>query len=165
MTDLIKQLIVKYRSKGILVDTNILLLWFVGATNRARIAKFARTQTYIPQDYDTLLQFFSYFPKVVTTPNILTEVYNLINQIGEPDRSRCLDIFAQNVTRLDEFFIESSLASQADKFTIFGLTDSGIVTISRDKYLVLTDDFRLASYLQKIGIETVNFNNIRELGW
>ena len=40
-----------------------------------------------------------------------------------------------------------------------------IISLARDRYLVLTDDLRLAHYLQKIGIDTVNFNNIRVYGW
>ena len=40
-----------------------------------------------------------------------------------------------------------------------------IISLAGDRYLVLTDDLRLAHYLQKIGIDTVNFNNIRVYGW
>jgi len=52
-----------------------------------------------------------------------------------------------------------------DKFSKFGLTDCGIVNVAKDNYLVLTDDLKLASYLQNIGIDTLNFNNIRVYGW
>lgn len=41
----------RYRQKGILVDTNILLLWFVGAVNRDRISQFKRTQKFSPEDF------------------------------------------------------------------------------------------------------------------
>ncbi len=56
-------------------------------------------------------------------------------------------------------------AVQLDNFTKYGLTDCGIVTLAKNKYLVLTDDFKLANYLQKVGIDTINFNNIRTYGW
>ncbi|MCT7981416.1 hypothetical protein NG792_27210, partial [Laspinema sp. C3] len=59
--------------------------------------------------------------------------------------------------------IESATVGRADNFKKFGLTDCGIIEVSRDKYLVLTDDFKLANYLQKIGIDTINFNNLRGL--
>jgi uncharacterized protein YaiI (UPF0178 family) len=52
-----------------------------------------------------------------------------------------------------------------DKFTKFGLTDCGIINLCREQYLVLTDDLKLANYLQKEGIDTINFNNIRTYGW
>ena len=48
------QLLKKYQSKGILVDTNILLLWFVGRVNQKRISRFNRTQKFLPEHYQLL---------------------------------------------------------------------------------------------------------------
>ncbi len=166
MKKYIRELLKKYRQKGILIDTNILLLWFIGGVNRSRISKFKRTNQFIPEDYDLLLEILSYFTKIVTTPNILTEVNSLANQLGEPERSQCFSVFAQGVFQLDEFCIESTTVVNNTKFTKFGLTDCGISNLaSGDKYLVLTDDFPLSNYLQKSGIDTINFNNIRNYGW
>lgn len=165
MKEFIRSLFQKYKQKGILIDTNILLLWFVGSVNRSRISQFNRTEKFLPEDYDLLLQILSYFSKIVTTPNILTEVNSLVNQLGEPERSQCFSIFAQFFTRLDEFYIESKNAAIQDNFAKYGLTDCGIVMLAKNKYLVLTDDLKLANYLQKVGIDTINFNNIRTYGW
>ena len=71
---------------------------------------------------------------------------------------------AKAVTEWDEFYVESSTATQVEKFTKYGLTDSGIISLAQGKYLVLTDDFTLANYLQSIGVDAVNFNNIRMYG-
>lgn len=165
MKDIVQTLFEKYKTKGILIDTNILLLWFVGTVNRERISRFNRTEKFVPEDYDSLLQILSYFNKIVTTPNILTEVNSLANQLGEPERSKCLSVFATGVARLDEAYLESKEVVKTDNFTKFGLTDCGIATLAKNKYLVLTDDFKLAHYLQKIEIDTINFNNIRVYGW
>jgi rRNA-processing protein FCF1 len=165
MKDFVRSLFEKYKQKGILIDTNILLLWFVGTVNRERISKFNRTEKFVPEDYDLLLQILSYFNKIVTTPNILTEVNSLANQLAEPERSKCLSVFAEGVAKLNEFYLESKEVVRTDSFTKFGLTDCGIATLAKNKYLVLTDDLKLASYLQKIGIDTINFNNIRTYGW
>ncbi|NEO58058.1 MAG: hypothetical protein F6K54_36400 [Okeania sp. SIO3B5] len=78
-----QQLFKKYRSKGILVDTNILLLWFVGKVNEKRISQFNRTEKFLPEHYQLLDRLLK-FAKIVTTPNILTEINSLINQLGEP---------------------------------------------------------------------------------
>jgi rRNA-processing protein FCF1 len=165
MKNEISSLFARYRQKGILIDTNILLLYFVGYTNRERISRFNRTQQFIPEDYDTLVQILEYFQKVVTTPNILTEVNSLANQLGEPERSQCFRIFAQGISRLEEYYTQSKAVATNEKFTKFGLTDCAILNLARDRYLVLTDDLKLAVYLQKEGIDTVNFNNIRVYGW
>ncbi|WP_016952269.1 PIN domain-containing protein [Anabaena sp. PCC 7108] len=168
MKDLIKKLISRYHQKGILIDTNILLLFLVGSVNKERITKFNRTQQFIPEDYELLLEFMGKFQKLVTTPNILTEVNSLANQLGEPERSQCFAIFArfvQNVDILNEHYIKSQEAVSADKFIKFGLTDSGIFTLAQSKYLVLTDDLKLANYLQNVEVDVINFNNIRVLNW
>ncbi|BBD54630.1 hypothetical protein [Planktothrix agardhii] len=84
-----------------------------------------------------------------------------MNQVGEPERFQCLEIMKIGIREMQEFYIESRNTVEVEGFTKFGLTDTGII----DRYLVLTDDLRLAHYLQKIGIDTVNFNNIRVYGW
>ena len=165
MSDYISQLIEGYKRRGILIDTNILLLWCVGTVNRQRISKFNRTEKFLPEDYDTLLRVLAYFSKIVTTPQILTEVNSLVNQLGEPERSQCLQVLAEQMTLLDEFYIASATIGKATNFTKFGLTDCGIVELSRDKFLVLTDDFKLANYLAVTEIDALNFNHVRPYGW
>lgn len=166
MNEFIRSLLGRYKQQGILIDTNILLLLFVGTVNRSRISQFNRTEKFTPEDYDLLVRILLFFQRIVTTPNILTEVNSLINGIGEPERSRCLEIFANIVNKkLSEFYIESTSAVKLENFTKFGLTDCGIISIARDKYLVLTDDFKLANYLQTIKIDVINFEHIRRMGW
>jgi rRNA-processing protein FCF1 len=165
MKDIVRSLFQKYKQKEILIDTNILLLWFVGTVNRERISKFNRTEKFVPEYYDSLVQILSYFNKIVTTPNILTEVNSLANQLGEPERSQCLSVFAEGVARLNESYLQSTDVVRTDSFTKFGLTDCGIATLAKNKYLVLTDDFKLTNYLQKSEIDTINFNNIHVYGW
>lgn len=156
----------QYRHKGILIDTNILILWVVGTVNRERISLFNRTKTFTPNDYDILSQIIDYFSKIVTTPHILTEVNSLMNTLGEPERSNALKILAKaikNSDKVHEEYRESFQIMQNEKFSKFGLTDCGILEICQGRYLVLTDDFKLAGYLSSQNIDTINFNHIRGL--
>lgn len=159
----IAALLSKYKSKGILIDTNILLLYLVGLVNRERIPRFKRTAQFIPEDYNLFLQIVDGFQKVITTPNILTEVNSLANQLGEPERSQCLLIFTKLIAQLTEEYIESKVIAKQEMFFRFGLTDCGIMYLAKDKYLVLTDDLKLSLYLKAQGIDTINFNNLRSL--
>lgn len=118
MSDYIGELFKKYKRRGILIDTNISVLWFVGTVNKSRISQFNRTEQFVPEDYDTLVSILGYFSQIITTPNILTEVNSLINQISEPERSQCLQILGQSITRLAESYIESAKAAKIDKFKI-----------------------------------------------
>lgn len=151
-------LLQKYFQKGILVDTNILLLLFVGELGRERISNFGRTDQFTPQDYDLLVELLKRFEVIATTPNILTEVNSLLNKLGEPARK----VFSKGLVRLEETYIPSrEIASLNWPFLRYGLTDCGIADIAQSRYLVLTDDLKLASYLHQKGIDTINFNNLR----
>lgn len=165
MIEEIKALFTRYRQSGMVVDTNILLLYIVGSVNRERISRFKRTKQFTPDDYDLLARILSFFPKILTTPNILTEVNSLANQLGEPERSRCLQNFGQAITQLNEIHEPSQQLVQMPEFQKFSLTDCSILKIAKASYLVLTDDLKLSQTLQKKGIDTVNFNNLRFLNW
>ena len=162
MTEILN-LLTKYYTKGIIIDTNILLLYLVGRLNRERIPKFKRTQQFFVEDYDLLLQILDNFKKVVTTPNILTEVNSLASQLGEPEKTQCLITFTLLISQITEEYIESSVVAKHELFSRFGLTDCGIMLLAKNKYLVLTDDLKLHLYLKAMGIDTVNFNNLRTL--
>lgn len=162
MSDVTK-LLCKYYTKGILIDTNILLLYLVGSLNRDRISRFKRMAQFVPEDYDLLLELVNNFQKIITTPNILTEVNSLANQLGEPERSQCMNLFRDLIYPISEVYLESSIITNHEVFSRFGLTDCGIILLAKDKYLVLTDDLKLHLYLKAQGIDTINFNNLRIL--
>ncbi|WP_017324244.1 PIN domain-containing protein [Synechococcus sp. PCC 7336] len=166
MNDWAKDLFNRYRHKGLLVDTNILLLYFVGLTNRDRISRFKRTRQFGAEDFDLLSQILEKrFSQIVTTPNVLTEVNSFINQLGEPEREQCLEFFARAMVNLYELYLESEELVKSTEFSRFGLTDCGILELPVGQYLILTDDLRLTDSLQKRGVDVVNFNHLRPLGW
>lgn len=157
-----QRLIRQYAPKGIIVDTNVLLLYFVGTLSRQRISQFKRTDQFSETDYDLLTKRLVNFRSVVATPNILTEVSSLINQLGEPERSACYRIFASKIDSLQEFYLPSREVASLDwPFWKYGLTDCGIAVLAQGQYLVLTDDLKAAIYLYGRGIDTINFNNLR----
>ncbi len=85
MSDHVLQLVERYRSRGVLVDSNVLLLYFVGAYQRQLVPRFKRTAQFTVEDYDLLVHFLSNFRRIVTTPNILTEVNGLLgNSVSHP---------------------------------------------------------------------------------
>jgi hypothetical protein len=165
MADYFLDLLNSYRAKGALVDANLLLVYFVGSYDPTQIARFKRTRAFTEDDFYTLAALITFFSKIVTTPNVLTEVNSLSNQLPEPIKPSYYLEFARRVDTLEEHFLESRGTSRSAHFTRFGLTDSGIVELVKDKYLVITDDLRLASYCQNIGIDVINFNNIRTMNW
>jgi rRNA-processing protein FCF1 len=154
-------LLQRYHARGVLVDTNILLLFFVGHYDISKIGTFKRTLRYSAVDFKLLAALVSRFKRMVTTPNILTEVSNLSAQLGEPDRSRYFASFATRIGILFEEYVPSVQICAGEQFAKLGLTDTGIACLVKDKYLVLTDDLRLYQFLERMGIDTINFAHLR----
>jgi rRNA-processing protein FCF1 len=157
-----------YRRSGVLVDTNLLLVYFVGlydtATGYQLINAFKYTKgTYTAGDFDILLAFLQSFRTVVTTPHILAEVSNsLSGALIDPARDLCLGLLQQTIPSFQEHHVPAEELIREDRFRTYGITDMGIQrTAAGGQYLVLTDDYRLAGYLQTIGIDTLSFPEIK----
>lgn len=163
--DYFNEIFSRYRNKGILIDSNLLLLYFIGKYNKTLIQRFKRTQKYVTEDYELLTAFIKDFTKIITTPNILTEVSNLSGNLENDVKTRYFFEFAEQLEVLDEFYTPSRDIGKLEHFKKYGLTDSGIVHLVKGKYLVLSDDLPLVNYLQSKGVDAINFNNLRTLNW
>ena len=159
------RLVSKYKNKGALIDSNLLLVYCVGVYDLDRIARFKRTAAFTTEDFELLAQFFSFFKKIVTTPNILTEVNSFSNQLSEEIKAAYYPELARQITLLEEHYLPSAEVSALASFHRLGLTDLGIAKLVRDRYLVLSDDLRLVIHLQRIGVDAINFNHIRSFSW
>lgn len=149
------------RREGLLIDSNLLLLLFVGLYDRSRIEKFKRTAQFTVEDFGLLLTFVGRFKEVVTTPSILTEVSNLLGQLPENLRYSFCKHFGHALKDLHEHYTPSHQLGEGKAFPEFGLTDTAILQAASGKYLVLTDDFRLAQYLLSQDVDVINFNHLR----
>jgi hypothetical protein len=158
----------KHHSREILIDTNLLLLLFVGTQDRAQISRFKRTNSLFTEaDYDLLLALLQEFKTIITTPQIMTEVSNLMGQMEGKLKATFYQQFARYV--LSDSFFESTVPSKEivknPAFLRLGISDVAIGQIAKDNYLVLTTDFSLYGYLISQGINAVNFNHVRTQGW
>lgn len=138
-----------------------MLLLFVGQYDPNLIEQFKRTNIYTQEDYRLLKRVLKAFKRVVTTPNIITEVSNLSNAFRSEIRDRYYEKFRMYVEPLDEEFVPSMEAASNATFVRHGITDSAIAMLARQPLLVLTDDFRLASALGGSKIDVINFNRLR----
>jgi hypothetical protein len=161
----IKELMARYRTKGLLVDTNLLLVYFVGRYDPERVSRFKKTMAFSADEFLLLAKFLDAFDNVITTPNVVTEVSNLSGQLAENLRTDFYRNFAKAIPRFEEHYSSSASIASSAHFDRFGLTDSGIAGLAKDNYLVLTDDLSLFGYLQNLGIDAINFNHLRHLAW
>ncbi|MGA0559557.1 PIN domain-containing protein [Larkinella sp. VNQ87] len=151
------------RSKeGLLIDTNLLVLYVIGLLDTNRIGQNKRTRTYSKEDFNLLVNFTGFFKKVITTTNILTEVSNLLEG-EEYHKKPVLSVLPQLLEVIEEHHLPSrSLMVSSNRFfTKFGLSDTVSMELSTRDYTVLTDDLDLCYYLQNNGLSAYNFNHLR----
>jgi len=163
LNEYLEGLIAKYRTRGVLIDTNLLILYFVGEFSPERIPTLRRTKKFVLRDYLLLKAFFDQFAVKVTTPNILTEISNLAGDIPDGLRKNFFRSLQTNFELFDEQYRRSSAAAASAIFPRLGLTDAVIAELANQRYLVLTDDFPLANYLGSINTDVINFNHLRSL--
>lgn len=163
--DYFQKIFKQYCDKGILIDSNLLLLYFIGIYDSKIIEKFKRTRIYKIEDFILLNRIVQYFKVVITTPNILTEISNLSSSLPENQMSNFYSSFANQLPLLKENYCPSSSVCISTYFRNFGLTDSVIIQLVKNQYLVLSDDLVLVHYLQKIQIDAINFNHLRMINW
>lgn len=155
------------QSRDILVDTNLLILLAVGSFETRLIERHKRTRQFTVEDYGLLRRFLTRFRTVVSTPNVLTEASNLVDQSGGTSRESLQALLASLIKVLDERYVPSRDGCAVEEFQRLGLADSAILHLakSRGDLLVLTDDLHLYLALQRRGLEAVNFNHLREQSW
>jgi hypothetical protein len=159
-----RALIDKHRSKGVLVDTNLLVLLLIGSVDKRRILASKRTQSFTIEDFDLLSGLIDWFGKVVTTPHVLSQVSDLTDLPGK-DLQTIRNLFNSLLDHMEESYDASSILVTHDFFSRFGLADSAIATVCTRGILVLTTDLKLQLALQQVGADALNFNHVRELGW
>lgn len=152
--------------KRLLIDTNILLLYVVGSLGLERISRHKRTAKFTIQDFRLLQEVLREFGGIVATPNVLTEVSDLLGQTDKVTRAKLLAVFGGRVIPdTEELYVQSRMAVEMIEFLRLGLTDATILSLPKTDLTVLTDDLHLYLALQRRGISAVNFNHLRETGW
>lgn len=112
-----------------------------------------------------LARILEYFEQVVTTPSVLTEVSNFLGQLPNRPRREGLLVLRQLVQIFTEEYREATQICAHPHFVTFRLTDTGIIEVAADSYLVLTDDLPLYHFLANNEQSVLNFNHLREANW
>ena len=161
MNEYLQQLFEKYRSKGAILDTNLLLVYLIGRYRVRLVGEFKRTQKYSQIDFTIIRKTVRYFVRVVVTPHILAEVSNFSRQVQEQHQSGCARELARIVDEAKEEFVPATEICAVPDFASVGITDAGIEKSAAGRYLVVTDDFSLSNRLQRNAVDAVNFYHLR----
>jgi predicted nucleic acid-binding protein len=152
-------------SAGLLVDTNLLVLFAVGMVNRNRIETFKRTRQYTEADYDLLIRVLGRFDPLYTLAHVLAEVSNLTDLPGsERLQARC--VLKETISALNEAEMSSARAAEDPLYLDLGLVDAAIGAMARaHKCAVLTDDLDLYLRLSHDNVNVFNFTHLRASMW
>ena len=150
---------------GLLVDTNLLVLYVVGSVNRNRIEQFKRTRQYTKADYALLLRVLSSFKRLHTVAHVLAEVSNLTDLSGS-ETLLAREFLKRTVSVLEEAPVPSVQAANDSLYPRHGLVDASIAAVAREqKCAVLTDDLDLFLALTREKLKAVNFTHLRAQHW
>jgi predicted nucleic acid-binding protein len=153
------------RSEGLLIDTNLLVLFVVGSVNRGRIERFKRTAKYSEHDYELLLRVIERFSRLYTVAHVLAEVSNLTDLTGT-ERVRARRVLKETLSVLIEPEMPSARAAQSRPYEDLGLVDAAIAAVAREhKCAVLTDDLDLYLALSRESMPVLNFTHLRARDW
>lgn len=145
----------------IFIDTNALIVLVVGMIDKSLISSHRRTSIYEIVDFENLAYLIGDLDRIVTTPNVLTEVDNLLNNFQKGHRRTYFQVLKELISNSTEQFIQSKLCLNLDAFFELGLTDTGVLEICKNCDFLITGDSRLSDYASAYGIRVVDLVKIR----
>lgn len=124
--------------KGVVVDTNVLLLLIVGSYDSRCISEHRRLgSTYNPSDYDKLIRFLGHFDRLVCVPGALTEISNLISDNNDPVSVGIKQRFMIFVREALEIYTPSAQLVDRAEFFWLGLSDTAQLHAAKEQNFVL----------------------------
>jgi hypothetical protein len=125
-----------------------------------QIERFKRTTMFSAADYDLLADLIK-DSTIIVTPNVLTEVSNLLESFNsfnvEP-----LGALKQFISKVKEQYLASFELAGTNCFVKFGLSDSSIYELSKKGVVAITIDTDLYAYLLNKGCPVINFNYFKK---
>jgi len=164
-TSSLESLFLKYKNKGVIIDTNLLLLLLIGIFDKHNINKYKRVAKYSKEDFDNIFRLSSLFKRIVVTPQILGELTNFVN-VSEREEQNMISSITKLLKSSHEKYFEKKLLTEEPLIARIGFTDATILIAARgQKLLVITDDFPLTRVLRSEKCDLLNLNDIRTDTW
>jgi len=145
------------KMRDVIIDTNVFVLYLAGRINTNQIYRYCRNALYTEDDYHFLVNLLGNFDRIITCPNVLTEIDNLLNRITGDDKYTYLLLAKEIYTQSIEKYIATDTVSKEWYFSELGLTDSVLLMMASDSDLLISADSALCDYAKSMGIETFDF--------
>ena len=139
----------------VVLDTNAFILYMVGLIQPNSINKHKRCSIY---DYD-IFEFVIALIKdkqIITCPNIITEMDNLLNSYRDEYKIKYILLLQQVLENSVEDYYKSLEFVAKHHFFSIGLTDSIILEMSKEADFLISGDSDLCDNARSLNIEVVD---------
>jgi predicted nucleic acid-binding protein len=143
--------------RDVIIDTNVFILFLSGKINENRIKNYTRNSLYTKEDYYLLLNILSNYDRIITSPNILTEVDTILNRITGEDKYKYLVLVKTIYKQTIEKYIKTETISQNWYFDELGITDSSVLMMAKECELLISGDSSLCDYAKSLNIKIFDF--------
>jgi len=143
--------------KRLLLDTNLLLLWLVARTNPRVLFEFKRVQNFTYSDIVLLREIAARYGEHVTTPHLLSETSNFVEQAPSHRREMLTAELRDYIHETHEVYHPAILLSDSPQFVTFGLSDSALFELGSD-VVAVTTDYHLATAIATAGGDSIYFS-------
>ncbi|MCK5833180.1 hypothetical protein KAH81_05855 [bacterium] len=160
-----ENIVAKCTRKGILLNTELLLLLCVGIYKRQLVESSKITNKYSVNDFNIVANIAAKFSPLYVSPQVLAEFSNYSDRLG----SKVMREFYSSIEKIlkgqFEVHIPKDVMIDENYLPVLGFTDVSMMKICEEKGCVLfTADLQLESIYSK-RIDVVNFNHIRSAEW
>lgn len=154
--------------KGLIIDTNLLLLYFVGCYSPNLIYTCKFTHEYTEDDFKKIKFLVEYFRNIYITPQILAEISN----ISKKERScswfqNYLDLLIKIIKGINEEHIKvKQLLNQPALLKIIGFTDLSLIQLAKKyKLAIITNDRPFYVEARKEQCQITYFTDLQGKEW
>ncbi|WP_180189943.1 hypothetical protein [Acinetobacter sp. YH01018] len=152
------------QKKGVLLDTNLLILLVVGLVDTKLISTHKKLRIYSEDDFKLLVGILDTSSKLVATPHILAETSNLAIHGMYNELEAKTFLVLKGITSSDKFEEVHELIktiTNHDGYLKFGVSDIGLLEALSNGYVLLTDDWKLSGYAEQKGYDVLNYKTIQ----
>lgn len=150
----------KPTSNILVLDTNLLLLWLVARTDVMLLETYKRVQSYRYVDIELLRDIVRSFRGQRSTPHVLAETSNLVDQAPLYRRAALIEELKRFTAEVSETYRPATILMARTEFSMLGLTDTALAELSMQA-VVATGDHLLSGKILALGGQTINFNQLR----
>lgn len=146
---------------SVLIDTDLLVLLIVGATDKRLIDRHRPTKEFMTRDFDELCGLLDDFDEFWITSHCLAETSSLLKHTDDRRAKGLLTTLATFCSNARESCLPKNQVLPDPNFLRLGVADTGFVQKSKRVDLSITVDVQLYETISRLGRNVVNFNHVR----